>query len=95
MHQVQHTYSYLSAITDQSIQVSPVLIFLTPEEQQQAEQRLQKFMPPVDRVCAVHIISRSAKRRWPVESYAEIINRLVADPDPDTGILIFDRHRAR
>ena len=70
-HRVQHTYSYLSAITDQSIPVPPVLIFLTPEEQQ-AEQRLQKLLPPVGQVCAIHISSRSSKRHWSVERYAEL-----------------------
>ncbi|CAI2468905.1 Lipopolysaccharide core heptosyltransferase rfaQ [Serratia ficaria] len=86
-HQVERTYSYLSAITDRPIPIPPVRVFLTPEERQQAEQRLQKLLPPVSRVCAVHISSRSPKRRWPIERYAEIINRLVADPD--TGVLIF------
>ncbi|EMF5056027.1 glycosyltransferase family 9 protein [Serratia marcescens] len=86
-HQVEHTYSYLSAITDQSIPIPPVRVFLSPEERQLAAQRLQERLPPVERVCAVHISSRSPKRRWPVERYAEIINRLVADPR--TGVLIF------
>lgn len=86
-HQVEHTYSYLSAITEQRIPIPPVRVFLTPEERQQAAQRLQKLLPPVGRVCAVHISSRSPKRRWPIERYAEIINRLVADQN--TGVLIF------
>ncbi|MEE4410867.1 MULTISPECIES: glycosyltransferase family 9 protein [unclassified Serratia (in: enterobacteria)] len=86
-HQVEHTYSYLSAITDQRIPIPPVRVFLTPEERQQAAQRLQKLLPPVGRVCAVHISSRSPKRRWPIERYAEIINRLVADQN--TAVLIF------
>ncbi|MNH11549.1 ADP-heptose--LPS heptosyltransferase 2 [compost metagenome] len=86
-HQVEHTYSYLSAITEQRIPIPPVRVFLTPEERQQAAQRMQKLLPPVGRVCAVHISSRSPKRRWPIERYAEIINRLVADQN--TGVLIF------
>lgn len=86
-HQVEHTYSYLSAITEQSIPIPPVRVFLTPEERQQAAQRMQKLLPPVGRVCAVHISSRSPKRRWPIERYAEIINRLVADQN--TAVLIF------
>lgn len=93
LHQVEHTYSYLSAITDQSIPIPPVRVFLTPEERQLAAQRLQERLPPVERVCAVHISSRSPKRRWPVERYAEIINRLVADPH--TGVLIFWSPQAR
>ncbi|ANS45416.1 glycosyltransferase family 9 protein [Serratia inhibens] len=86
-HQVEHTYSYLSAITEQRIPIPPVRVFLTPEERQQAAQRMQKLLPPVGRVCAVHISSRSPKRRWPIERYAEIINRLVADQN--TAVLIF------
>jgi heptosyltransferase-3 len=86
-HQVEHTYSYLSAITEQRIPIPPVRVFLAPEERQQAAQRLQKLLPPVGRVCAVHISSRSPKRRWPIERYAEIINRLVADQN--TAVLIF------
>ncbi len=57
-HQVEHTYSYLSAITDQSIPIPPVRVFLTPEERQLAAQRLQERLPPVERVCAVHISSK-------------------------------------
>ncbi|VEA69309.1 Lipopolysaccharide core heptosyltransferase rfaQ [Serratia plymuthica] len=86
-HQVEHTYSYLSAITEQRIPIPPVRVFLTPEERQQAAQRMQKLLPSVGRVCAVHISSRSPKRRWPIERYAEIINRLVADQN--TAVLIF------
>lgn len=86
-HQVEHTFSYLSAITERSIAIPPVKVFLTPEEQQQAQQRLHSLLPPVERVFAVHISSRSPKRRWPIERYAEIINRLIADPT--TGVLIF------
>lgn len=86
-HQVEHTYSYLSAITDKTIPVPPVRVFLTPQEQQAAVQRLHNLLPPVTRVFAVHISSRSPKRRWPIERYAEIINRLIAEPG--TGVLIF------
>ncbi len=86
-HQVEHTFSYLSAITDQRIPIPAVRVYLTPEERQQAAQRLQKCLPLVERVCAVHISSRSPKRRWPIERYAEIINRLLADQN--TAVLIF------
>ncbi|HED2337771.1 TPA: glycosyltransferase family 9 protein [Serratia liquefaciens] len=86
-HQVEHTFSYLSAITEQSIPIPPVRVFLTAEERQQAAQRLQASLPSVERICAVHISSRSPKRRWPIERYAEIINRLLAEPN--TGVLIF------
>lgn len=86
-HQVEHTYSYLSAITEQAIPIPPVRVFLTPQEQQQAAQRLHSLLPPVSHVFAVHISSRSPKRRWPIERYAEIINRLTAEPD--TAVLIF------
>ncbi|WP_431224479.1 glycosyltransferase family 9 protein [Serratia sp. L9] len=86
-HQVERTYSYLSAITDKTIPTPPVRVFLTPQEQQAAAQRLHKLLPPVSRVFAVHISSRSPKRRWPIERYAEIINRLIAEPGH--GVLIF------
>ncbi|CAI1839108.1 Lipopolysaccharide core heptosyltransferase rfaQ [Serratia quinivorans] len=86
-HQVEHTYSYLSAITDQRIPIPPVQVYLTAEERQQAAQRLQQCLPPVERVFAVHISSRSPKRRWPIERYAEIINRLLAEQN--TAVLIF------
>ncbi|TFZ48235.1 lipopolysaccharide heptosyltransferase family protein [Serratia proteamaculans] len=86
-HQVEHTYSYLSAITEQHIPIPPVRVYLTAEERQQAAQRLQKCLPPVEQVFAVHISSRSPKRRWPIERYAEIINRLLAEQN--TGVLIF------
>ncbi|SUI62151.1 ADP-heptose--LPS heptosyltransferase 2 [Serratia quinivorans] len=62
-------------------------VYLTAEERQQAAQRLQQCLPPVERVFAVHISSRSPKRRWPIERYAEIINRLLAEQN--TAILIF------
>lgn len=86
-HQVEHTFSYLSAITERAIPIPPVKVFLTQEEKQQAQQRLHSLLPPVERVFAVHISSRSPKRRWPIERYAEIINRLIADPT--IGVLIF------
>ncbi|MGA9618699.1 MAG: glycosyltransferase family 9 protein, partial [Serratia proteamaculans] len=86
-HQVEHTYSYLSAITEQRIPIPPVRVYLTAEERQQAAHRLQNCLPPVERVFAVHISSRSPKRRWPIERYAEIINRLLADKN--TAVLIF------
>lgn len=86
-HQVELTFSYLSAITHQSIPIPPVRVFLALEEQQQAAQRLHNLLSPVARVFAVHISSRSFKRRWPIERYAKIINWLVTSAD--TGVLIF------
>lgn len=86
-HQVQHTYSYLSAITDRPIPVPPVQVFLTQEERQLAAERRHKLLPSVSCLCAVHISSRSPKRRWPLDRYAEIVKRLIAEPD--TGVLIF------
>lgn len=86
-HQVQHTYSYLSAITDRPIPVPPVRVFLRQEERQLAAQRRHKLLPSVSCLCAVHISSRSPKRRWPLDRYAEIVKRLIAEPD--TGVLIF------
>lgn len=86
-HQVEQTYSYLSAITAKNIPIPPVRVFLTSEERQQAIKRLQKCLPPAKRVFAIHISSRSPKRRWPIDRYAEIINRLL--DDPHTVVLIF------
>lgn len=86
-HQVEQTFSYLSAISEKPIPIPPVRVFLSPQEQQQAAQRLHRLLPAVGRIFAIHISTRCPKRRWPVERYAEIINRLVTETD--AGVLIF------
>ncbi|AGB84663.1 ADP-heptose:LPS heptosyltransferase [Serratia sp. FGI94] len=86
-HQVEHTFSYLSAITDRQIAIPPVRAYLSASERQQAQQRIQTALPQAERIYAVHISSRMANRRWPLERYAEIIRRLT--DDPRNGVLIF------
>ncbi|HEI8868677.1 glycosyltransferase family 9 protein [Serratia sp. AKBS12] len=86
-HQVEHTFSYLSAITDKPIAIPPVRVYLTAEERQLAQQRRQRLLPDATRIYAVHISSRIANRRWPLERYAEIVRRLTADTD--NAVLIF------
>ncbi|ATA19990.1 ADP-heptose:LPS heptosyltransferase [Gibbsiella quercinecans] len=75
-HQVERTFSYLSALTDNPPPIPDVRVYLTDEERRQAAQRVQALLPGAQRIFAVHISSRSPKRRWPVERYAEIIRRL-------------------
>lgn len=72
-HQVERTFSYLSAITDKIIAIPPVRIWLSDEERQQAAARIK----PVGEgsLLGVHISSRCALRRWPLERYREIILR--------------------
>lgn len=74
-HQVERTFSYLSAITDKTIDIPPVCIWLSDSERQQAEQRFATRRYSQGPVLAVHISSRSEKRRWPLARYAEIVNR--------------------
>lgn len=77
-HQVERTFSYLSAITDKSIAIPPVRIWLTERERQQAAERFASRGYNEGAVLAVHISSRSIKRRWPLERYMEIIQRHLA-----------------
>lgn len=85
-HQVEHAFSYLSAISDKPQDIPPVHVYLTEEERHDARTRLQALLPDVRPLVAIHISSRSAKRRWPVERYAEIIQRLQAE---NNRVLIF------
>lgn len=86
-HQVEHTFSYLSAISDQEVAIPPVRVWLTDAERQNAQQRIVALLPADKRVIAVHISSRSPKRRWPLERYAEIIQRLCGEMQ--ATVLIF------
>lgn len=87
-HQVEYTFSYLSAITDQTIPIPPVRVYLSEDERQVAAQRLKALLPEgSSRICAVHFSNRREKSTWPLERYAEIIRRLTADPQ--TSVLIF------
>lgn len=74
-HQVEHTYSYLSAISDLQIEIPPVRIWLTEQERQRALQRIAELQPNQQVGLAVHISSRSPKRRWSLERYVEVIQR--------------------
>ncbi|PVZ83747.1 ADP-heptose--LPS heptosyltransferase [Serratia sp. S1B] len=87
-HQVERTFSYLSAITDKAIPIPPVRVYLTDEERHIAKQRLKTLLPAsTEHLYAVHFSNRRAKSSWPLERYAEIIRRLTADPH--TSVLIF------
>ncbi|WP_114194812.1 glycosyltransferase family 9 protein [Edaphovirga cremea] len=86
-HQVEHAYSYLSAITEDVGDIPPVRVYLGQEERKQAVQKLKGLLPDADNIYAVHISSRGADRRWPVERYAEIIRRLTLNPL--ASVLIF------
>lgn len=86
-HQVEHTYSYLSAITEKVGAIPPVRVYLSQDEREQAEQKVNKLLPQANSIYAVHISSRGADRRWPIERYAEIIRRLTLDPL--ASVLIF------
>ncbi|NIF24109.1 glycosyltransferase family 9 protein [Candidatus Pantoea multigeneris] len=86
-HQVEHTYSYLSALTTTPPPVPEVSLFLSPEERATAGARVQQLLPGAGRIYGVHISSRSAKRRWPLERYAAFIHQLLADEQAQ--VLIF------
>ncbi len=74
-HQVERTFSYLAAITDKKMAIPPVRIWLSEMERQQAARRFAERSDTEGPVLAVHISSRSPKRRWPLEHYVEIIQR--------------------
>lgn len=87
VHQVEQTYSYLSALTQKTIPIPPVRVYLGKEEQQTAEQRVKTLLPASKHIYAVHFSNRRVKSRWPLEHYAEIIRRLTAEPQ--NSVLIF------
>lgn len=86
-HQVERTFSYLKAIADTPRPIPAVRVYPTAEELAEAACRQAALLPPVKKLYGVHISSRSPKRRWPVERYAEVIARIVQQPD--AGVLIF------
>lgn len=86
-HQVERTFSYLSAITEQKMAIPPVRIWLTEQERQQARQRIEQLQPGKKIGLAVHISSRSEKRRWPLERYVETIQRYLQENSG--SVLIF------
>ncbi|MTD28874.1 glycosyltransferase family 9 protein [Erwinia sorbitola] len=78
-HQVERTFSYLSAITDRKVAIPPVRIWLTDQEREAAAERIAALQPGQTIGLAVHISSRSEKRRWLLERYTEIIQRYLRE----------------
>lgn len=87
-HQVELTFSYLSAISDRQPPIPEVRIWLSDGERQQALSRIESLHPGERPGLAVHISSRSAKRRWPLERYVEIIRRYLQE-NSHGSVLIF------
>jgi len=86
-HQVEHTYSYLSALTDDVPDVPPLRLYLSDAECAAANQRVASAFPTPGCVYGVHISSRSPKRRWPLAYYAAFITRLLEDEQ--ARVLVF------
>lgn len=86
-HQVEHTYSYLSALTESAPSIPPVQLFLSSAERDAANARIAASFPAPGKIYGVHISSRSPKRRWAVESYAAFINKLLEDEQ--ARVLVF------
>ena len=86
-HQVEHTFSYLSALTDNLPEVPSVNLYLTDAEREAAKARVAQSFTSAGRVYGVHISSRSPKRRWPIASYAAFINKLLEDEQ--ARVLVF------
>lgn len=78
LHQVERTFSYLSALAATPPAIPPVRIWLTAQERQQAQVNLATRLPAAGPLLGVHISSRSEKRRWPLERYVAIIQRHLA-----------------
>lgn len=72
-HQVEMTYSYLSALSDTSVPIPQVSMWLTEQERQQARNRIEGMHPGERPVLAVHISNRRDKGNWPLENYIDII----------------------
>lgn len=86
-HQVEKTFSYLKSISNENISIPDVNVFPTNEEILTAKHKREKLLTNCDYIFGVHISSRSPKRRWSVENYAEIIRRMTAENR--CGVLIF------
>jgi heptosyltransferase III len=78
-HQVEHTYSYLSALTQNAPEVPQVNLYLSAAERAQASARVAQLFSGAGVTYGVHISSRSPKRRWPVAAYATFIRQLLQD----------------
>src|SRR5471032_2198246 len=86
-HQVEKTFSYLKSITQENIPIPEVKVFPDSGELLLAKQKREELLPDCNYIYGVHVSSRSPKRRWSLEHYAEIINRMTAGNDH--GVLIF------
>jgi len=86
-HQVEHTYSYLYALTDAPPAVPAVNIYLSTAEREAAGKRVGALFSTPGKIFGVHISSRSPKRRWSVELYAAFINKLLEDEQ--ARVLVF------
>lgn len=86
-HQVEKAFSYLKSISQDNIPIPEVKVFPDSDELLFAKQKRETLLPESDDIYGVHISSRSPKRRWSLENYAEIIQRLTADNH--RGVLIF------
>lgn len=87
-HQVEMTYSYLSALSDKQIPIPEVSMWLTEQERQQALSRIEDSHPGELPGLAVHISNRRDKGNWPLESYIEIIRRYLSE-NTVGSVLIF------
>lgn len=87
-HQVEKTFSFLKAITKEQIAIPDVNVFLDTNEIAAATLKREHLLPDCTAIYGVHISSRSPKRRWSAENYAEIIQKIIAD-NSSNGVLIF------
>lgn len=86
-HQVEKTFSYIKSITQDNITIPDVNVFPDSDELLLAKQKRERLLPSCDDIYGVHISSRSPKRRWSLEYYAEIIQRMTVGNH--RGVLIF------
>jgi len=87
-HQVEKTFSFLSAITKENIAIPEVKVFPDTKETVAAALKCERLLPDCTSIYGIHISSRSLKRRWSPENYAEIIKKIVAE-NSHNGVLIF------
>lgn len=86
-HQVEQTFSYLNALAQIRLPIPDVRVYLTDSEKTMASQRVKALFPHSSCLYGIHISSRSARRRWSLESYAHLIEKLL--DESDAHILIF------
>jgi len=86
-HQVERTFSYLKALSATPVSIPKVRVYPDAEELLLATQKQARLLPNCREIYGVHISSRSPKRRWAIEHYAEVIRRITQDSHK--GVLIF------